>query len=62
LHGGSPRAGEAAAILGWLLLNQGQTEAAAKHFANASRDPRDEVQKSARAGLAAVERQMKASR
>lgn len=59
LHGSSPRAGEASAILGWLLLKQGQTDEAAKRFADASRDPREEVRQSARAGLAAIERTKK---
>lgn len=52
LHPGSSRAGEAAAILGWLLVKQGQFDEAKVRFHAAALDSRDEVRQSARAGLA----------
>ncbi len=54
LHPGSSRAGEAAAILGWLLVKQGQLDEAKVRFQTAARDSRDEVRQSARAGLANI--------
>jgi TolA-binding protein len=54
LHSGSSRAGEASAILGWLLVKQGQFDEAKQRFQAAARDSRDEVRQSARAGLANI--------
>ncbi|MFO0579051.1 MAG: FecR domain-containing protein [Polyangia bacterium] len=54
LHPGSARAGEASAILGWLLLKQGRLDEAAQRFQAAALDSRDEIRKSARAGLTAL--------
>jgi TolA-binding protein len=48
----SARAGEASAMLGWLLLEQGDTEAARRAFQQAASDPVDRVRTSARTGLA----------
>jgi hypothetical protein len=50
----SPRLGEASAMLGWILLDEGELEDAARRFSVAARDPGDEVRRSARAGLEQV--------
>jgi TolA-binding protein len=48
---GSPRKGEAAVALGWLELQQGQTDVAAAHFRLAVDDPAHRVRASAADGL-----------
>lgn len=53
-HPRSPRAGEAAAALGWLLLRGGRADEAERAFRSALRERAPEVQKSASAGLSAV--------
>lgn len=53
-HQASPRLGEAASILGWLLLKAGQLDEAERRFQTALRDARPEVSDSARAGLQSV--------
>ncbi len=50
----SDREGEAAAVLGWLLIDAGDRRGAERHFRGASTDPREDVRASARAGLAAA--------
>jgi TolA-binding protein len=50
----SPRAGEASAMLGWLLVDAGDPAAAAPRFTAAKDDPVDSVRASARRGLAAI--------
>jgi TolA-binding protein len=50
----SPRVGEASGMLGWILLDEGELEGAARRFSVAARDPGDEVRRSARAGLEQV--------
>ncbi len=50
----SPRAGEAAAMLGWALLDEGDLTGAATHFRAAARDKVSEVRASGEAGLAAI--------
>lgn len=45
------RAGEASAMLGWLLLESGDRTEAKQRFEAAARDARDTVRESARAGL-----------
>jgi TolA-binding protein len=52
----SPRIGQAAAMLGWILIDQGDLNGAAQRFANALRDPGAEVRQSATEGLRAVDR------
>jgi outer membrane protein assembly factor BamD (BamD/ComL family) len=52
----SPRAGEAAVILGWLLLDDGDLAGAERRLTAAARDPVPKVRDSARAGLAEVSR------
>jgi hypothetical protein len=48
---GSPRRGEASAMLGWLLVDAGQPEEAARHFRAAANDSHQTVRASARQGL-----------
>lgn len=50
----SRRHGEAAAMLGWLLLDRGEDRAAAQSFETALEDPLEEVQQSARSGLSKI--------
>ena len=52
----SPRAGEAAAILGWLLLDDGDLAGAEHRLTAAAKDPVPRVRDSARAGLAELAR------
>jgi TolA-binding protein len=47
----SPRRGEASAMLGWLLVDVGQPEEAARHFRAAANDSHQPVRASARHGL-----------
>jgi len=49
----SDRVGEAAVMLGWLLLRAGDATAADARFGSALGDPSERVRRSARAGLAA---------
>jgi hypothetical protein len=50
----SPRAGEASAMLGWILLSAGDGAAAEARFRSAVDDPVPSVRESARSGLAAT--------
>jgi TolA-binding protein len=50
----SPRAGEAAAMLGWLLVDTGDLAGAERRFRAAENDPVDAVRASARKGLRAI--------
>ena len=52
----SARAGEAAALLGWLLYDAGDLDAAQRHFELAARDAVPKVKESAAKGLEAVKR------
>jgi TolA-binding protein len=52
----SERAARAATMAGWLLLDAGNLPAARARFQAAAADPAAEVARSARAGLAAIER------
>jgi hypothetical protein len=52
----SPRVGEASALLGWLLLENGDKLGAAARFRAALADPVERVRANASAGLQAVER------
>jgi TolA-binding protein len=52
----SSRRGEAAAMVGWLLIDAGRTEEARAHFRAADSDPSDRVRASARQGLEAIDR------
>jgi TolA-binding protein len=52
----SPRVGEASALLGWLLLENGDKAGASARFRAAMTDPVERVRSSASAGLQAVER------
>ncbi len=54
---GSARAGEAAALLGWLLYNAGELDAAESRFTDASKDRVPKVRESATRGLEAIKRQ-----
>jgi tetratricopeptide (TPR) repeat protein len=54
----SDRVGEAAVMLGWLLLRAGDTSAADARFGSALGDPSERVRRSARAGLAASGRHL----
>jgi TolA-binding protein len=54
-HPASARAGEVAAMLGWLLVEAGDLAGAERRFHAAAGDPDPTVQRSAGAGLAAVE-------
>jgi TolA-binding protein len=51
----STRAGEASAMLGWLLVAKGEVEEARERFDAAVGDPSPSVQKSAREGLKALD-------
>jgi hypothetical protein len=51
---GSPRLGEASAMLGWLLIEAGDLDEAGRRFAAALHDPVTSVRTSAEKGLAAV--------
>jgi hypothetical protein len=53
---GSPRVGEASAMLGWILLDQGDLDGAGRLFAAAANDRVSNVRQSARSGLAEIER------
>ena len=53
-HTGSPRFGEASAMLGWLLVDAGQLDAAERRFGAARQDPVAAVRTSAEKGLMAV--------
>jgi TolA-binding protein len=50
----SPRLGEASAMLGWILLDLGDVDGAARQFSVGARDRVDDVRRSARAGLEQV--------
>jgi hypothetical protein len=52
----SGRRGEAAAMLGWLLIDAGRTYEARSLFRTAASDSSERVRASARQGLAAIER------
>jgi hypothetical protein len=52
-HGGSPRAGEVSAMLGWLLLEGRECAAARTRFSQAADDHAASTRQSAREGLAA---------
>jgi hypothetical protein len=53
-YAGSVRAGEASAMLGWILVDARDYDEAARRFRAAADDPRATVRDSARAGLAAL--------
>jgi TolA-binding protein len=53
-HPRSARAGEISAMLGWLLYEAGDKDAAKRRFEAAADDPDARVRKSARAGLDAL--------
>ncbi len=55
-HRASPRNGQASALLGSLLLEDGDLEGARLHFRAAEMDPAAEIAARARAGLAEIER------
>ncbi len=55
-HPSSPRAGEASVILGWLLFDDGDYEAAARRFRAGATIPSDRVRASAAKGLGAIRR------
>ena len=55
-HPQSPRAGEASAMLGWLLLDAGERAEAARRFRAAADDASTAVRDSARSGLDAASR------
>lgn len=52
----SPRAGEASALLGWILYDAGELEAAKQRFDVAARDRVQKVKESAERGLEAIRR------
>lgn len=52
----SRRAGEASAMLGWLLLEADRAREAEAHFRAALNDPKAEVRTSAKAGLEAIDK------
>jgi TolA-binding protein len=54
LYARSARAGEASAMLGWLLIDAGAFDEAARRFAGAAGDPDPAVRRSARSGLDAL--------
>jgi len=56
MHARSARAGEASAMVGWLLVESGQRDEAARRFQAAAADPRPAVRRSAREGLDALAR------
>jgi TolA-binding protein len=53
-YGASPRAGEASAMLGWMLIDARAYDEAARRFAAAVRDASPAVRSSAQAGLDAL--------
>lgn len=53
-HPRSPHAGEASAMLGWLLLDSGERAEAERRFRAAANDPNTSVRDSARSGLDAA--------
>ncbi|HET7500153.1 MAG TPA: hypothetical protein VFK02_04095 [Kofleriaceae bacterium] len=53
-HGASPHAGEASAMLGWLLIDARAYDEAARRFTAAARDRDPAVRRSAQAGLDAL--------
>jgi TolA-binding protein len=53
-YAGSPRRGEASAMLGWLLVDAHQLDEAARRFRAAAADPTEAVRGSARKGLEAL--------
>ena len=55
-HARSPRAGQASAMLGWLLIDARAFDEAARRFDAASGEPDPAVRRSARAGLDALAR------
>ncbi len=55
-HADSPRAGEASVMLGWLLFDDGNYDAAARHFRAGAADPSDRIRTSAAKGLSAIRR------
>lgn len=50
----SPRAGEASAMLGWLLVERGERALAGREFRRALNDPSDRVRRSATLGMRAA--------
>ena len=52
----SARRGEAAAMLGWLLIDAGRTDEARAQFLAANRNPSERVRASAQRGLEVVDR------
>ena len=56
----SARAGEAAALLGWLLYDDGDLDGAERRFRTAAKDRVPSVRESAERGLTAIERRRKA--
>ncbi len=55
-HGNSPRAPQASTMLGWLLFEAGELDAAASRFSAAAEDSAPTIRDSARSGLEAVRR------
>jgi TolA-binding protein len=55
-HAGHARAGEASAMLGWMLLEAGDRRGASLRFRAALRDPDPGIRASAQKGLAALNR------
>ncbi len=55
-HADSPRAGEASVMLGWLLFDDGNYDAAARRFRAGAADPSDRIRASAAKGLSAIRR------
>lgn len=55
-HGSSPRAPQASTMLGWLLFEAGELDAAAARFSAAAEDSAPTIRDSARSGLEAVRR------
>jgi TolA-binding protein len=56
----SARAGEASALLGWILYDAGELDAAQQRFETASRDRVPKVKESADRGLEAIKRKRSA--
>jgi hypothetical protein len=52
----SSRRGEAAAMVGWLLIDAGRPDEARAHFRAADSDPSARVRASARQGLSVIDR------
>ena len=57
----SSRAGEASALLGWILYDAGELETAKQRFEMAARDRVPKVKKSAARGLEAIKRKRAAT-